>query len=715
MKKKIYSIKALSIILSILFISLSITSVSAANINKNTVSAYKTTESVSASIKTGSKGYVNASDVNLRSGPSTDYSIITCMDIYTEFIFTDGLIYNSEWYKISLDDGTVGYIYFEFASVSNSDDENTDPVYGYVNSDDVNIRSGPSTDYSILDCVDIYTELEFISVSLYNESWYHIRLNNGTEGYIHKDYASFNNEDAPNDYTGISSTSAVIYLNNPYSLSVNTTEKVSWSSSNTWVAKVTEDGMVYPVSVGSCVITAKYSDKTEQCTITVKSGENVDISNTSIALGKGKSVLLTSYDYVSWKSSDTRIATVENGIVYAKNEGKAVITAYTSYGAASCVITVNPAEAVRFVYATPNSAPLNSLVKLNAITDSERDGVYFVITNGSIEYTVEASSLMVDGKNYIWTGRVVLPESGTWTYKAYSSHNKSDRYITAEDSGEGEVFVTKTTDTTTTICAERRASSEVIELIANYEGFLPKLTPDYITDDPTIGYGKVIYSGEQFYNNLTKNEAYAYLCQTVNSGGFTSRVNDFLIDNNIKFNQQQFDSLVCFSYNVGASVIEYDDDLAGVLKDTYIGDGIIKAGMAGYVNGDGVNLRKGPSTSYNIVTVMDEHTTFTFVDGDLYNSEWYKICLSDGTEGYIYSEYASANDLQRDLNNTSKSRFLSEFLQYHHAASSCYSGLLYRRVDEAEVFFEADYIRDGEYNKSNYQFTCKYNSDFGIY
>lgn len=716
MTRKFYSVKLLSIFLSTLFFVFSATSVSAANIIHDTsISAYTTDESLSASIEAGTKGYVNASDVNLRSGASTDTAVIICMDIYTTFTFEDGILYNSEWYKISLEDGTVGYIYYEFASVSEDDDNNTAPVYGYINSDDVNIRSGPSTDYSILDCLEFYTEFEFISTALYNGSWYHIRLNSGTEGYVHKDYASFKSYTEPDDYTGISSTSAVVYLNNPYFLSVNTTEKVSWSSSNNWVARVTDDGMVYPVSVGTCVITAKYSDKSEQCTITVKSGGSVDISDTAVDLGKGKSVLLTSYDYVNWKSSDTRIATVKDGVVYAKNEGKAVITAYTSHGAASCVITVNPAEAVRFVYATPNSAPLNSLVKLNAITDSERDGVYFVITNGSKEYTVEASSLMIDGKNYIWTGRIALPESGNWTYKAYSSHIDSKRFITAKGSGEGEVFVTKSADTTTTICAERRASSEVIELIANYEGFLPELTPDYITDDPTIGYGKVIYSGEQFYNNLTKNEAYAYLCQTVNSGGFTSRVNEFLLENNIKFNQQQFDALVCFSYNVGASAIEYDDDLAGVLTDTYTGNSVIEGGMAGYVSGSEVNLREGAGTSYNIVTVMDGFTEFTFIDGKLYNSEWYKIRLSDGTEGYIYSDYASAIGLQRDLNNTSKSRFLTEYLQYHHAASSCYSGLLYRRIDEAEVFFEGDYIRDGEYNKSNYHFTCKYNLDFGVY
>ena len=68
----------------------------------------------------------------------------------------------------------------------------------------------------------------------------------------------------------------------------------------------------------------------------------------------------------------------------------------------------------------------------------------------------------------------------------------------------------------------------------------------------------------------------------------------------------------------------------------------VTAGASGYVNDDGVNLRSGAGTSYSVVTVMGYKTEFTFDDGTLYNGEWYKITLSDGTKGYIYYEYATA-------------------------------------------------------------------------
>ena len=113
---------------------------------------------------------------------------------------------------------------------------------------------------------------------------------------------------------------------------------------------------------------------------------------------------------------------------------------------------------------------------------------------------------------------------------------------------------------------------------------------------------------------------------------------------------------------------------------------------------------------------MDEGTAFTFVDATLYSSHWYKIKLSDGTTGYIYSDYATATAAggSRDLNNINKSAFTTRFLQFHHAAGECYWGLLTRRVDEVEMFFYGDYECDGEFNKYGIYFRCANNSSFGI-
>ena len=680
----------------------------------------------------GASGYVNDDYVNLRSGAGTNYSVVTCMRKNTKFTYVDGKLYNSQWYKIKLTSNSkTGYIRQDFATLlqTSTDTPSTEKVTGYVNDDYVNLRSGAGTNYSVVACMRKNTMFTFISTKLYNSNWYNIQLSDGKKGYICKPYATKNSSSsnpstpttptAPTTPSGsikLSSTSETIYVGNKFAITARGASSVKWSSSNTSVATVDSHGVVTAKKSGSVDIKATSGTKSATCKITVKSGSTVNISTTSISnMRRGKSVLLKSTTgSVKWKSSNTEIATVNNGIVDTKSNGYVTITAYTSGGAATCLINVIGRDNIRFVYASPNSAPKNSTVTFKAITDTDRVAVRFVVSNGSTSYTVDATNKVKDGDNYIWSGSKQLGKTGKWTVKAYAKYKTSTGYLTTPGNGEGEVFVTSSTDKTTTVCAERRASDEVINLIANYEGFLTCVTADSITSDPTLGYGKVVLTNEQFYNNLTKNEAYAYLCQTVNKGGYTKKTNSFLLDNGIKFNQQQFDSLVCFTYNVGASAIYNDSDLQSVLLNTGSGSSTIKAGASGYVNASEVNLRSGAGTNYSVLTCMSQNTKFTFVDGKVYNSDWYKIKLSNGTTGYIYKSYASVSGGSRDLNNVNKQSFLDNYLQYHHAAGSCYWGLLYRRVDEAEIFFYADYQRDGEYNKKGFKFNCGVRPSFGI-
>lgn len=810
MKKQKLFVRIVCIVLVVLMA----VSVGAVAITAFSANAAQSTEEVSASVSAGASGYINASDVNLRSGAGTNYSVVTCMAKNTKFTFVNGKLYNSKWYKIKLTSNSkTGYVTKEYATVSSSttasnvsgyvsDDyvnlrsgagtnysvvsclrkntkftflstslynsswykikvtstaktgyikkdyvkkvsqtqpteKTTEPtaqpttssssVKGHVTGDYVNLRSGAGTRYSVVECMRANTKFTYVSTKLYNKDWYNIRLtSNSKTGYVKKDYVKMDGQTHPTTTqpttakpsTGssvkLSVSSKSIFTGNRFAITATASGKVSWSSSNKGVATVDSRGIVTAKKAGSATITAKCGSHSAVCKITVKSGSKVNISNSNVNLPWQKSMLLkSSTGGVTWSSSNTKIAKVKNGVVDTVGKGYVTITASTSYGAATCLIHVMPRESVRFCYASPNSAPLNSTVSFKAITDTDRVGVYFVVTNGSTSYKVTAKNKVKDGNSYIWTGTQKLSKSGKWSVKAYSKFKTESKYYTTKGGGAGEVFVTSTTNKTTAACGERRASDEVIKLIANYEGFLSKVTADSITTDPTLGYGKVVISGEQFYNNITTNQAYAYLCQTVNKGGYTTTTNSFLINNGVKFNQQQFDALVCFAYNVGSGVFYNDSELRAVLLNTG-SSGTIKAGASGSVSASDVNLRSGAGTNYSVVTRMNNGTKLTFVDGKLHNKNWYKVKLSNGKKGYIHKDYVTVSGGSRNLNNVNKQKLVNALLQYHHAAGSCYWGLLYRRVDEVETFLYGDYDRDGQHNYHNLHFSCYSNPSFGI-
>ena len=690
-----------------------------------------------SSSSSGSTGYINDDYVNLRSGAGTGNSVLKVMRKDTKITFVSTTA-KSGWYNIKLSDGTTGWVSGDYVTADKSSSggsssgggSSSSASTGYVNEDYVNLRKGAGTGNAVITCMRKNTKFTLVSEKPTGD-WYNIKTSDGDTGWVIKDYITIekNSSSGGSSSSGggsssgsisLSTTSETIYTGNQLAINAKV-GSVKWSSSDSSVASVNSDGVVTAKSSGTAKITATSGSSSASCNITVKSGSSVNISCTSIEnMRRGKSVLLKSTTSgVKWKSSNTKIATVDGGVVDTQSQnGFVTITAYTSGGAATCLIEVIGRDNIRFVYATPNSAPKGSNVTFKAITDTDRVGVYFVVTDGSTSYTVNASKEKTESGTILWSGTQKLNSSGKWTFKAYSKFVDYDKYLTTPVNGQGEVFVTNSTDKTTTVTGERRASDEVINLISVFEGYLPELIADAITSDPTIGYGKVITTNEQFYNNVTRNEAYAYLCDTVNTGGYTTRTNAFLTSNDVKFNQQQFDSLVSFAYNVGSYAITNDSDLRSVLLNTGTGSSsaTVKSGGSGFVNDDYVNLRSGAGTGYSVVTTLSENTKFTFEDGKLYNSSWYKIKLSNGTTGYIYSQYASASggSGSRDLNNVSKSQYVSNFFQWHHAAGDCWWGLLYRRIDEAEMFFYGDYENDGWLNKYGFSYSCSRSSGFSI-
>lgn len=202
-----------------------------------------------------------------------------------------------------------------------------------------------------------------------------------------------------------------------------TNKSVAWSTSDSAVAVVSDEGEVTAVSAGSAIITAKTADgnKTAVCVVTVKSSpaevDSVSISKKTLSLQSGKTGTLTATvkpssaadKSVIWTTSDPSVATVDkNGVVTAVSAGSAVITVTTTQGSktAACTVTVTSTEiAVKSVSLSPKTLTLQNGetgVLTAKITPSNA-------TNPSLTWTTSDSSVATVNE----TGEVKAVSAGS--------------------------------------------------------------------------------------------------------------------------------------------------------------------------------------------------------------------------------------------------------------------------------------------------------------
>ena len=136
----------------------------------------------------------------------------------------------------------------------------------------------------------------------------------------------------------------------------NTTETVAWTSSNTKIATVDQSGNVTAIGGGEATITATAGDKSAKCSVSVTvpvSGISLNMESAAMSINETIELIATvtpsdaTDKTVTWLSSDTRIATVNNGVVTSLRSGKADITASAGSYSKTCKITVT-APAVTF-------------------------------------------------------------------------------------------------------------------------------------------------------------------------------------------------------------------------------------------------------------------------------------------------------------------------------------------------------------------------------
>ncbi len=130
-----------------------------------------------------------------------------------------------------------------------------------------------------------------------------------------------------------------------------TDKTLTWTSDKQTVASV-KDGVVTAKAVGTAKITVTAGGKSAVCTVTVRAKDvpatGITLNENSLELKEGETFTLTAtvepFDTtendIIWTSSDEAVATVENGVVTAKAEGTAIITARAGNVKAECEIAV---------------------------------------------------------------------------------------------------------------------------------------------------------------------------------------------------------------------------------------------------------------------------------------------------------------------------------------------------------------------------------------
>lgn len=541
--------------------------------------------------------------------------------------------------------GTPTHVFDVTVQDKAKDDSNTDKKYAVLTGDNVNLRSGPGTSYDVVDNLAKGAVFQVLDTS--NSEWTKVTTSSGQIGYVSTQYLQFTST---------------------------------------------------PGSSASQLSISKASG-------TFAAGKSMFISATVKPTGS----------YVTWTSSDEKIAKVKADgnycYILGVSSGTATIKAASGGISTSCTVTVTAADPVRFTYASPNVVTAGQDVVLYATTDPSRTGVQFQLDGK----TYPADYIRTDSTNgvstKVWKATVSGLAQGTFSYTAVSKTTGS--YSTAGVSGD--IFVTAAKDYATTTQENHRASEDMLNFLSAKEGYYASPYRDTLTTDqiPTTGYGMVLYDGDVFYNDMSETEAWACMVNDINKSSYTSAVNSLRSKNNLWMSQSQADALISFAYNVGSSYFT-DMSTSCTFRDVMLNavvpptDASASKAYRARLTGDSV-LYTAASGGSSLGTVSSGTVVQVIgvSDGSKYNQQhknvWYQV-QANGKTGWMSAAYVHIDDsynLKHDLIYTNADVFGSQMARWCMAGGGPISGLLYRRIQEANMYNYNDYNTDLTYAKSN--------------
>jgi uncharacterized protein YgiM (DUF1202 family) len=138
---------------------------------------------------------VDATSLNIRSGPDTTYDIVFTLGSNERMVVLEKT--TADWYHVNYHgvDGYVASLYLKNVLAV----ENFDAI-GKITGDDVRMRDEPSIDGSVLADDDNGTIVKIIGI---NNGWYKT-VNDGVTGYIRSDFVTIIEDELTNPTSEVS-------------------------------------------------------------------------------------------------------------------------------------------------------------------------------------------------------------------------------------------------------------------------------------------------------------------------------------------------------------------------------------------------------------------------------------------------------------------------------------------------------------------------------
>ena len=531
--------------------------------------------------------------VNFRSGPGTNYSSQGIIASGTTITVTDTS--NSEWYAVRLSNGSTGYIYAEYISMSTGGSTSNGEERSAKTTEYVNFRSGPGTNYNSKGVIALGTTVTVTDTS--NAQWYAVRLSNGSTGYIFAEYISFTGSNTP------SATAAP-------------TQAPSNGSEQT--AKTTEY-------------------------VNFRSGPGTNYSSKGV-IALGTTVTVTDTSNSEWYA--VRLSNGSTGYIFAQylklnSSSSATATPAPTQAPSGSEQSAKTTEYVNFRSGPGTNYSSKGVIALGTtvtVTDTSNSEWYAVrLSNGSTGYIFAQYLKLNSSSSATATPAPTQAPSGS------EQSAKTTEYVNFR-SGPGTNYSSKgviASGTTVTVTDRSNSQWYAVRLANGSTGYIfaqyLKVTgTSSATPTPTQAPSNdgTVQAKLTADVNLRRGAGTNYGVIKVIGTGTTVTVTDASNSQWYKVKLSDGTEGYLFSeyLKVTSGNIDSAKPSAKPTPTPAPSNGTVQAKTT-----SDLNVRKGPGTSYGIIKVIDMNVNVTVTEAT--NSSWYKVKLSDGTEGYLAAQY----------------------------------------------------------------------------